>query len=33
VLLKTAGLTKLEQLDLLMELINAMLANYVVKAG
>ena len=33
VLLKTAGLNKAEQLDLLMELINAMLANYVVKAG
>ncbi len=33
VLLKTAGLTKIEQLDLLTELINAMLANYVVRAS
>ncbi len=33
VLLKTGAMTKSEQLDLLMELINAMVTNYVVKAS
>ncbi len=33
VLLKTAAMTKAEQLDLLMELINAMVANCVVRAS
>ena len=33
VLLKTAGMTKPEQLDLLMELISAMVTNYAIKAN